>query len=407
MKGFTKEERKSVLGITFAIAVRMLGLFLLLPVLSPYAKGLPGSTPLLVGLAFGTYGFAQAFLQIPFGYLSDKYGRKPIITIGMLTYVLGSFWAGFAHTAIELVLARFVQGFGAVSSALSSLAADLTREEVRTQAFAHIGAAIGMVFAFSIVVAPIMAHYIGVPAMFYITGILSFIAMVYILVFIKEPKVHAKDREIHPSLKNILTLMKDKNQIMLNTSVTVAHYFLVSVFTVVPIYFIKHGFPKSHHWIVYLPTVFLALVIMVPATIVAERKAKMKEVFLTAIFSLIVGFILFFVFRGVLAGVLLIMFFFIGFFLLEPIMPSLLTKLTHKDLRGLSMGFYNMNQFVGAFLGGVFGGIFLTSPKTMSIVDVAIGAIWLILTYKWLSSIKIPRSSKELEEEFIEPPGLY
>ncbi|ACG57297.1 major facilitator superfamily MFS_1 [Hydrogenobaculum sp. Y04AAS1] len=407
MKGFTKEEQKSVLGITFAIAVRMLGLFLLLPVLSPYAKGLPGSTPLLVGLAFGTYGFAQAFLQIPFGYLSDKYGRKPIITIGMLTYVLGSFWAGFAHTAIELVLARFVQGFGAVSSALSSLAADLTREEVRTQAFAHIGAAIGIVFAFSIVVAPIMAHYLGVPMMFYITGILSFIAMIYILLFIKEPKVHAKDREIHPSLKNILTLLKDKNQIMLNTSVTVAHYFLVSVFTVVPIYFIKHDFPKSHHWIVYLPTVFLALVIMVPATIVAERKAKMKEVFLTAIFSLIVGFTLFFIFRGVLAGALLIMFFFIGFFLLEPIMPSLLTKLTHKDLRGLSMGFYNMNQFVGAFLGGLFGGIFLTSPKTMSIVDVAIGAIWLILTYKWLSSIKIPRSSREVEEEFIEPPGLY
>jgi MFS family permease len=407
MKGFTKEEKKSVLGITFAISVRMLGLFLLLPVLSPYAKGLPGSTPMLVGLAFGTYGFAQAFLQIPFGYLSDKYGRKSIITIGMLTYVLGSFWAGFAHTAIELVLARFVQGFGAVSSALSSLAADLTREEVRTQAFAHIGAAIGMVFAFSIVVAPIMAHYLGVPMMFYITGILSFIAMMYILLFIKEPKVHAKDREIHPSLKNILTLMKDKNQIMLNTSVTVAHYFLVSVFTVVPIYFIQHGFPKSHHWIVYLPTVFLALIIMVPATIIAERRAKMKEVFLTAIFSLIVGFILFFIFRGVLAGALLIMFFFIGFFLLEPIMPSLLTKLTHKDLRGLSMGFYNMNQFVGAFLGGLFGGIFLTSPKTMSIVDVAIGAIWLILTYKWLSSIKIPRSSKEVEEEFLEPPGLY
>ncbi|GAB6077544.1 MFS transporter [Hydrogenobaculum acidophilum] len=407
MKGFTKEERKSVLGITFAISVRMLGLFLLLPVLSPYAKSLPGSTPMLVGLAFGTYGFAQAFLQIPFGYLSDKYGRKPIITIGMLTYVLGSFWAGFAHTAIELVLARFLQGFGAVSSALSSLAADLTREEVRTQAFAHIGAAIGMVFAFSIVVAPIMAHYLGVPMMFYITGILSFIAMLYILLFIKEPKVHAKDREIHPSLKNIIALMKDKNQIMLNTSVTIAHYFLVSIFTVVPIYFIKHNFPKSHHWIVYLPTVFVALVIMVPATIIAERKAKMKEVFLTAIFMLILGFISFFVFKGIIAGTLLILFFFIGFFLLEPIMPSLLTKLTHKDLRGLSMGFYNMNQFVGAFLGGVFGGIFLTSPKTMPIVDIVIASFWLILTYKWLSSTKIPRSSKELEEEFIEPPGLY
>ncbi len=407
MKGFTPEERKSVLGITFAIAVRMLGLFLLLPVLSPYAKSLPGSTPMLVGLAFGTYGFAQAFLQIPFGYLSDKYGRKPIITIGMLTYVLGSFWAGFAHSAVELVLARFVQGFGAVSSALSSLAADLTREEVRTQAFAHIGAAIGMVFAFSIVVAPILAHYFGVPLMFYLTGVLSFIAMLYILLFIKEPKIHAKDREIHPSLKNILTLIKDKNQIMLNTSVTIAHYFLVSVFTVLPIYFIAHHFPKSHHWIVYLPTVFVALVVMVPATIIAERKAKMKEVFLTAIVSLILGFVSFFVFKGILAGVLLILFFFIGFFLLEPIMPSLLTKLTHKDLRGLSMGFYNMNQFVGAFLGGVFGGIFLKSSKLMPIVDIAIGVLWLILVYVWLNSIKIPKSSKEVEEEFIEPPGMY
>ncbi len=407
MKGFTKEEKKSVLGITFAIAVRMLGLFLLLPVLSPYAKSLPGSTSMLVGLAFGTYGFAQAFLQIPFGYLSDKYGRKPIITIGMLTYVLGSFWAGFAHTAIELVLARFVQGFGAVSSALSSLAADLTREEVRTQAFAHIGAAIGMVFALSIVVAPIMAHYFGVPLMFYITGILSLIAMLYILIFIKEPKVHAKDREIHPSLKNILTLMKDKNQIMLNTSVTIAHYFLVSIFTIVPIYFINHHFPKSHHWIVYLPTVFVALVIMVPATIIAERKAKMKEVFLTAITMLILGFLSFWLLRGIMSGVFLILFFFIGFFLLEPIMPSLLTKLTHKDLRGLSMGFYNMNQFVGAFLGGVAGGLFLKSPKLMPMVDLVLSVLWLILTYVWLNSIKIPRSSRELDEEFIEPPGLY
>lgn len=407
MKGFTKEEKKSVLGITFAIAVRMLGLFLLLPVLSPYAKGLPGSTPLLVGLAFGTYGFAQAFLQIPFGYLSDKYGRKPIITIGMLTYVIGSFWAGFAHTAIELVLARFLQGIGAVSSALSSLAADLTREEVRTQAFAHIGAAIGMVFAFSIVVAPIMAHYIGVPAMFYITGILSFIAMTYILLFIKEPKIHAKDREIHPSLTNITKLVKDKNQIMLNTSVTIAHYFLVSIFTVVPIYFINHGFPKSHHWIVYLPTVFVALVIMVPATIIAEKKAKMKEVFLLAIVMLIIGFLCFWLLHGVLSGFFLILFFFIGFFLLEPIMPSLLTKLTHKDMRGLSMGFYNMNQFVGAFIGGVVGGIFLKNPKIMPIIDLVIAFLWIILTYIWLSSIKIPKSSKVIEEEFIEPPGLY
>lgn len=396
MKGFTKEEQKAVLGITFAIAARMLGLFLLLPVLSPYVATLKGSTPLLIGLSFGVYGFAQAFLQIPFGHFSDKHGRKPIITIGLLTYVIGSIWGGLTTTAIGMVLARFVQGFGAVSSALSSLAADLTREEVRTQAFAHIGAAIGMVFAFSIVVSPIIAHYFGVPIMFYATALLSFIAMVYILFFIKEPKVHAKDREIDPSISNIIHLIKDKNQIVLNTSVTFLHYFLVSIFTVIPLLLIKHfNFPKSHHWMIYLPAVTISLIIMVPSTIMAERKNKMKESYLTGVGFIALGFLSFLVLKNFIGSVLLILFFFIGFFLLEPLMPSLLSKLTHRDMRGLSMGFYNMNQFVGAFLGGAIGGYYLSlglekAAIFMSLINFVVAIFWIGMCYLWFRGLKLP-----------------
>jgi MFS family permease len=163
LKGLTKEEKRVIFGISFAVAVRMLGLFLLLPVLSPYLKTLDGATPFLIGLAIGVYGFSQAFLQIPFGYLSDKLGRKPVIIFGMATYILGSLMGGMAKGIWFMILARFIQGFGAVSSAMTALSADLTREEVRTRAFAFIGASISLVFTLSIVFAPIVAGTLGVP----------------------------------------------------------------------------------------------------------------------------------------------------------------------------------------------------------------------------------------------------
>lgn len=161
LEGLTKEEKRVILGISFAVAVRMLGLFLLLPVLSPYLKTLDGATPFLIGLAIGVYGFSQAFLQIPFGYLSDKLGRKPVIIFGMATYILGSLMGGMAKGIWFMVLARFIQGFGAVSSAMTALSADLTREEVRTRAFALIGASISLVFTLSIVFAPHSGGHLG------------------------------------------------------------------------------------------------------------------------------------------------------------------------------------------------------------------------------------------------------
>ena len=170
---FTPQEKKTLAGITFAVVARMLGLFLLLPVLAPYVKNLEGSTPILTGMAVGIYGLTQAVLQIPFGYLSDKFGRKPVITAGFLAYILGSVMGGLATNVWSMIVARLIQGGGAISSAAVSLAADLIREEVRTRAFAHIGASVGMVFALSITVAPILAGKFGVPFIFYMTAFLS------------------------------------------------------------------------------------------------------------------------------------------------------------------------------------------------------------------------------------------
>jgi len=387
LKGLTKEEKRVIFGISFAVAVRMLGLFLLLPVLSPYLKTLEGATPFLIGLAIGVYGFSQAFLQIPFGYLSDKLGRKPVIIFGMATYILGSLMGGMAKGIWLMVLARFIQGFGAVSSAMTALSADLTREEVRTRAFAFIGASISLVFTLSIVFAPIVAGTLGVPFIFYLTALLSLLATLYVALFIPEPKNH--HREIEPTLRNFALVLKDKNQAFLNLSIALLHAFLVVVFTVVPYQLVyEYQFPKLQHWKVYLPALLLSLALMVPSIVYAEKRKKFREVFLLGVLLIALGFMLSLLKNSFVALVLLVFFFLVGFHLLEPIIPSLLTRLTHRDIRGLSLGFFNTTQFVGAFLGGLWGGFVLKhGPIYMTILGFLFSLLWFFGAYLWFKRL--------------------
>jgi Arabinose efflux permease len=387
LKGLTKEEKRVILGISFAVAVRMLGLFLLLPVLSPYLKTLDGATPLLIGLAIGVYGFSQAFLQIPFGYLSDKLGRKPVIIFGMATYILGSLMGGMAKNIWFMVLARFIQGFGAVSSAMTALSADLTREEVRTRAFAFIGASISLVFTLSIVFAPIVAGTLGVPFIFYLTALLSLLATLYVALFIPEPKNH--HREIEPTLRNFSLVLKDENQAFLNLSIALLHAFLVVVFTVVPYQLVyEYQFPKLQHWKVYLPTLLLSLALMVPSIVYAEKRKKFREVFLLGVLLIALGFMLSLLKNSFFTLVLLVFFFLVGFHLLEPIIPSLLTRLTHRDIRGLSLGFFNTTQFVGAFLGGLWGGLVLKhGPIYMTVLGFLFSLLWFFGAYLWFKRL--------------------
>ncbi len=384
---FTPEERKTLAGITFAVVARMLGLFLLLPVLSPYVSGLEGSTPLLTGIAVGIYGLTQAVLQIPFGYLSDRHGRKKIITAGFLAYIGGSLLGAIAGNIWTMILARLIQGAGAISSAAVSLAADLIREEVRTRAFAHIGASVGLVFALSITLAPPIAGKFGVPFIFLLTAFLSTLAMLYILLFIQEPQNHT--REIEPSLGNIKRVLRDRNVVMLNLSVGLLHALLVSIFTLIPIELIKeYNFPKVEHWRIYLPVIVISIALMVPSTIVAEKRGKIKEVFLLGVALIGVSFLVPLLIPGFWGVVLLLLLYFIGFHFLEPIMPSLLTKLSHKDIRGLTVGVYNTSQFVGAFMGGILGGVFLKTGITyMLLFNFVLSAFWFLGLLTGLSKI--------------------
>ncbi|NPB07125.1 MAG: MFS transporter [Aquificae bacterium] len=382
----TKEEKKVVAGITFVVVARFLGLFLLLPVLAPYVKTLEGATPLLVGLAVGVYGFTQALLQIPFGYLSDKYSRKAVISAGLLVYALGSFLGAVVSTAWGMVLARFLQGAGAISSAAIALAADLVREEVRTVAFAHIGAAIGLTFAFSIVVSPLLAGYLGVPALFVLTGLLSLLALLYLWLFIKEPERHRK--EIEPFLKTLPSILRDRNQLVIDLSVMLLHLVLVALFTVVPVELIeRYGLPKPEHWKVYLPVILVSLAVMVPAVIAAEKRGRIKEVYLSGVALIALGFLVYLLVPGFWGLVGMLLLFFVGFHLLEPVLPSLLTKLAGPEKRGIAVGVYNTFQFVGAFTGGLLGGLFLKlGSAVMSITLGLLSLFWLLLVGSWIKS---------------------
>ncbi|WP_333784250.1 MFS transporter [Thermocrinis sp.] len=387
-QNLTKEEKRVILGISFAVATRMLGLFLLLPVLSPYLKNLEGSTPFLIGLAIGIYGFAQAILQIPFGYISDKIGRKPVIVFGMITYILGSLIGGFAKGIWIMILARFIQGFGAVSSAMTALSSDLTREEVRTRAFAIIGSSISLVFTFSVVFAPVIAGMVGVPVLFYLTAFLSLLATLYLAFFIPEPKNH--HREIEPSLKNFLIVLTDINQIFLNLSVAVLHAFLVAIFTTIPYKLVyEYSIPKIEHWKIYLPALTLSLALMAPAVILAEKNKKFREVFLVGVALIGLGFLVYKILNSLYGAVFFLFLFLIGFHFLEPIIPSLLTKLTHRDLRGLSLGFFNTSQFLGAFLGGLLGGLAIRHDTfLLTSFGVLLSVLWFFGVYLWFKNLR-------------------
>lgn len=390
----SKEEKKVVAGIAFVVVVRFLGLFLLLPVLAPYVKKMQGSTPILTGLAVGIYGLTQAFLQIPFGYLSDKYSRKGIITFGLLIYALGSFLGGLASNIWTMIFARFLQGAGAISSAAIALSADLIREEVRTVAFAHIGAAIGMTFAFSIIIAPFLAGNFGVPLIFFITGTFSLLALLYLWVFIHEPKKHKK--EIEPFLRLLPKILKDKNLLAVDLSIGILHMFLVSIFTVIPIELIERfNLPKPEHWKIYLPVILISLAIMIPAIIMAEKGEKIKPVFLSGITLIFLGFLSHLVLQNFLGAVLLLLFFFIGFHLLEPILPSMLTKFAGEEKRGIAVGVYNTVQFVGAFIGGIIGGIFLkVGAFYMLITNSVLSVLWILSIAVWIKGVEIKKKQR-------------
>lgn len=355
----TRAELRASLSLAGIYMLRMLGLFMILPVFSIYARGLEGSTPALIGLAISAYGLTQALLGIPFGIWSDHVGRKKVISIGLLIFAAGSVVAALADSIHGVILGRSIQGAGAVAAVVMALAADLTREEHRTKAMALIGVSIGISFAVSMVAGPVLEGLIGVRGIFWIIAglALSGIALLYLVVPTPVVSRFHRDAEAQPG--QFGKVLKNPELLRLDFGIFCLHAILTATFVVVPIILRDDvQLETASHWKVYLPVFLLSMFSMVPFVILAETKRKMKAVFVSFIFvvALADASLHFFADNLYVIGFLLYVFF-TAFNLLEATLPSMVSKVAPTELKGTAMGVYSTSQFLGAFVGGASGGV--------------------------------------------------
>lgn len=378
----TPAELRATISLALVFALRMFGMFSVLPVLALYARELPGGgTPFLIGIALGIDGLAQAFLQIPFGLLSDRYGRKRMIYIGLTLFAVGSFIAAGAGDIYVVILGRLVQGTGAVAAAIIALTADLTREEHRAKGMAIIGMSIGATFGISLALGPALNHLIGVPGIFALTGVLAFAAMAVIRWAVPTPqisRVHA-DAETIPG--QIAAVLKNTELQRLNFGIFSLHAAMRGLFVVVPLVLVG-SLPVDEHWKVYLPIMAISFVAVMPAIIVAEKHGRMKLVFCGAVALLCLATLLMAVFIGNFIGLIATLFlFFLAFNLLEATLPSLVSKIAPAGSKGTAIGVYNSFQFFGLFLGGAFGGFLAqhVGNAAVFVFSTGLALAWLLL----------------------------
>jgi MFS family permease len=372
------EEKRAGISLASIFALRMLGLFLILPVFAIYAKDLPGGDDMsMVGLALGAYGFTQACLQIAYGAASDRFGRKPVIVFGLILFVIGSLVAASASDIAGIIIGRILQGAGAISAAVTALAADLTREQHRTKVMAMIGSSIGLVFALSMVGAPLLYTTIGMPGIFALTGILAMIAIFVVLKVVPAAPVIPRQ----PGWSSFVEVLVHPQLLRMNFGVFALHLMQTAMWVLLPSALVlSGGLPVGEHWKIYLPAVLLSFVIMVPAIIAAEKHGRMKLVFNSAI-GLLVAVQLGFAFfgQGVWALSFWLMLFFVAFNVLEATQPSLISRIAPPHAKGAALGIYNTTQSLGLFLGGVLGGSLAkhSGEGTVWLACTALGIVWL------------------------------
>ena len=350
-------EKRGVYALSGIFGLRMLGLFMILPVLTILAEDLDGATPLLIGLAISAYGLTQALFQIPFGMLSDRYGRKLIITIGLVIFASGSVFAALADSIWEVIAGRALQGAGAIAAAIMALAADLTREVHRTKAMALIGISIGISFAVSMIIGPVIAGAVGLQGLFWLTALLAFSGIVVLISLVPDPlriRVHRDAQALPENFGNVLT---NPELLRLDFGILFLHMILTASFMVFPLLLRDAGLDVSRHWMVYLPVLLCSILGAVPFIIFGEKKHKIKPVFVGAIAVIAVAHGGLYCFHQSLYSIAFFLaVFFSGFNLLEATLPSLITKIAPLEIKGTAMGVYSTSQFFGAFLGGTCGG---------------------------------------------------
>lgn len=382
-RSMTPQERRAAFSLAFVFMLRMLGLFLILPVFALYAEHLDGATPLLVGLAIGIYGLTQAILQMPYGFASDRIGRKPVIIVGLVVFAIGSVMAAMADSITGVIVGRAIQGAGAIAATVMALAADLTREEHRLKAMAVIGSSIGVSFSIALIGGPILNSWMGVPGIFWLTAVLSVLGILVVKYVVPDPvatRVH-RDAEAIPALfKDVLA---NGQLLRLNFGIFALHLILTASFVTVPLTLRDDaGLSPDQHWIVYLGVMLTALALMVPFIIYAEKRRRLKPVFVAAVAVVAMAQLGLGLGHASLTGTIVAMLaFFTAFNLLEASLPSLVAKTAPADKKGTAMGIYSSSQFFGAFCGGAAGGWLHGSVGVTAvfIFCAVVAGIWLIM----------------------------
>ncbi|ESS72644.1 arabinose efflux permease family protein [Methyloglobulus morosus KoM1] len=386
----TPAERRATWSLASIYALRMLGLFLIMPVMSLFAEQMEGSTPSLIGLAIGIYGMSQAVLQIPFGLVSDRVGRKKIIVFGLLLFCLGSVIAAFSTSIYGVIVGRAVQGSGAIAGPTMALLADLTQEVHRTKAMALIGASIGISFGVAIAAGPVIAGFVGIHGLFWLIAVLSLLAILVIIFLVPQPQQLKKHRDAELVSSSFFQVLKEPELLRLNYGIFVLHAILTASFVVLPLLMRDAGLLPSDHWKVYLPVFVASFAVIIPFVILAEKKRKMKPVFLFAILILVLADLGLMQFNTTLFGIVgFLTLFFSGFNLLEATLPSLISKTAPGDMRGTAMGIYSTCQFLGAGIGGSLGGWCYGQygAPAVFLLCALVALSWLLLSF----SMKPPR----------------
>jgi len=373
-------ELHAALGLAGIFGLRMLGLFIILPVFALYAVDLRGGDDLtLVGIALGAYGLAQALLQIPFGRWSDHAGRKPVMYAGLALFASGSFYAGYAESIVGVIIGRVLQGAGAISAVTIAMAADLTRDEHRTKVMAIIGATIGVSFALSLVCGPWLNRLIGVPGIFHLIGVLGLAAMLIVLLLPEPDRMLTRSEPV-----SFGEILRDTELNRLNVGIFVLHALLMSLFVTIPLDLVATGLPAHEHWKVYGAVVFGAFLLMAPAAHFADRRGQSKLIFLAAIVLVGLGQGLMLSLTESLIGIgIALLVFFTGFMVLEAALPAHVSRAAPAGGRGTAIAVYSTVQFLGAFCGGAFGGFVMQHAGRGVLLGLNIALIVAWFAFAW------------------------